>query len=503
MPRKKANTTGKKDALTAIAPSANTFAALMDDEVDDMVDEVQKTTKVKKVNKVDKAKIIDENDEVDMDHGNDEIDEVESDSDVFLNSTPRKFGSNSSQKKTQSKSDESSKSNEVAKAEPEEDGWITVGSKKPQGKNTKNVSNSKNASNKTVVTKNAKNIAKVTKVTKSVKSDTMKGETDEGESDSENSDESNDNSNSGSDDEYQHNNDYGERITKVEKYSKNDDNQNRSKMPQDKFQDRSRDRSQDRSQTGSHSGSHSKYVFNSSRLDIRNRDSGKEKGKYNRVSKPRPYSHQKPDDRDLDDAHFYNPNEIKSNKGDEMSLNTPWKVWVHSNNSSDWGLESYDSGSKLESVGQMLRFLYDFESLNKRDYQYFVMRNEIAPIWEDINNKDGVITSIKINLGNRDDSLDIGAMAFKVICMLVLNESFVKNNTDINGVCFSIKNNSPHIKLWVKDRAQNSAFEKGLPMALLRQFETLVESNRRYNSNYYRGGARPVSVLTRNIKPDE
>merc|ERR1711916_210257 len=141
--------------------------------------------------------------------------------------------------------------------------------------------------------------------------------------------------------------------------------------------------------------------------------------------------------------------------GDEMSLHTPWKVWIHANHTDDWGLDSYDSGSSIQTVGEMLRFLYDFESLNKRDFQYFVMRNEIAPIWEDINNKDGVITSIKINLGNREDSYDIGSMAFKVICILIMNESFVKNNTDINGVCFSIKNNSPHIKIWVKDRTRN------------------------------------------------
>ena len=188
-------------------------------------------------------------------------------------------------------------------------------------------------------------------------------------------------------------------------------------------------------------------------------------------------------------------------RGDDFSLNAPWKVWIHENDSRIWNLESYRSGPKIETISQMLRTLYDFESLNKRDYQYFIMRNEIAPIWEDINNKDGVITSIKINIGNRE-SCDIGSMSFKVICMLVLNESFVRNNTDINGVCYSIKNNSPHIKFWVKDRSRNSTFERELPMTLLRQIEQIVESGRKF-TNIYRPNTRPVSIMTKNIEPDE
>ena len=188
-------------------------------------------------------------------------------------------------------------------------------------------------------------------------------------------------------------------------------------------------------------------------------------------------------------------------KSDDLSLNTPWKVWIHANDSRLWNLESYHSGQKIETVGQMLSTLYDFESLNKKDYQYFIMRNEIAPIWEDINNKDGVITSIKINVGNRE-SCDIGSMSFKVICMLVLNESFVRNNMDINGVCYSIKNNSPHIKFWVKDRTRNSTFERELPISLLKQIESIVESNRKF-SNFYKPSTRPVSVMTKNIEPDE
>jgi hypothetical protein len=403
MPRKKSNYTGKKESgAKAITTTVNTFAALMDDDVDTSSSGTGSSSQERSASKSGSAS---HNSGSNISHNASEerrgrsapeTDE-NADSDGFVTVGNRRRKNKKITPKAESKPE----------PEPEEDGWIRVGAKKSKGK--------------------------------------KKPQRD-----------------------YE-NNDYGERIEKNTK-----------------------------SKSGSYEKPKTKYVFNPS-----SRYSSSSKSKYNRYNKNRSYSYQKNDDREYTDAQYYEPEEGETTKGDEMSLNTPWKVWIHANNTDNWGLDSYDSGSKIETVGQILRFLYDFESLDKRNYQYFVMRNEIAPIWEDINNKDGVITSIKINLGNRDDSYDIGSMAFKVICLLVLNEAFVKNNTDINGVCFSIKNNSPHIKIWVKDRTRNGAFEKGLPMALLRQFENLVESNRRYNSNYYRGGARPVSVLTRNIKPDE
>ena len=408
MPRNKKNT-GKSEPAK-LAPSVNTFAALMDD---DSYEEVRSSNSGSVSGKSGSYSPNPQNSgsnnsyEEDQDCSNRDCSDRDcSDSDGFV--TVGRRGNNRRVAK-------------VKKPEPaktaDEDGWTTVGPRKPSKNKRRG-----------------------------------RSRTDHERDDN-------------------HNNDYGERIEKT-----------------------------DKAKSGSFDKPRSRYVFNPSSNFSSGRGGG---GKYNRYNKTRPQSYQKNDDREYTDAQYFDPSEVEEIKGDDMSLNTPWKVWIHANNTDDWGLDSYDSGSKIDSVGQLMRFLYDFESLNKRDFQYFVMRNEIAPIWEDMNNKDGVITSIKINLGNRDDSYDIGAMAFKVICILVLNEAFVKNNTDINGVCFSIKNNSPHIKIWVKDRTRNGAFEKGLPMALLRQFETLIESNRRYNSNYYRGGARPVSVLTKNIKPDE
>ena len=205
-------------------------------------------------------------------------------------------------------------------------------------------------------------------------------------------------------------------------------------------------------------------------------------------------------DRDRDrerKTYYYQPPKEST---DKYILNTPWMMWIHDNKSSDWTIDSYIPGPKITTVEQMHRVLFDFESLDKQRYQYFIMRNEITPIWEDINNRDGVITSIRITTDEDISSFNYSVIAFKIICMLVLNESFVVNNLDINGLSFSIKSNTPLIKLWVKDNKNNYSFEKKLPSHLLHQIQSLIDSKRRTRGG--RNHNRTVSIMSKNIEPD-
>lgn len=205
------------------------------------------------------------------------------------------------------------------------------------------------------------------------------------------------------------------------------------------------------------------------------------------------------DEKEVDNLEYYNP-AIKY-PGDDMKLNSSWTVWIHENDNPNWDLKSYQDIYTINSIGSMWRFLSVFDNLNKNVRQYFIMRDGITPIWEDNNNKQGAICSIMIdnmNRGNRYNRGDLGVDAFAAMCILVMNESFVKNNGDINGLCYSIKSKSVLIKIWVKDYKNNEKFNDKLPFTFLKTLESMLD-----NRGYTRSSNRSmISVQTKPIKPN-
>lgn len=209
------------------------------------------------------------------------------------------------------------------------------------------------------------------------------------------------------------------------------------------------------------------------------------------------------EDTDANKIEYYNPG-IKLH-GDEMKLNTAWTVWIHENDNQDWSLSSYKSIYEINSIGSMWRFLWILDNLNKNVRQYYIMRNGITPIWEDNNNKQGAICSIMIdnmNRSSRHTRGDLGVDAFSAICILAMNESFVKNNQDINGLCYSIKSRSVLIKLWIKDYESNSNFIDKLPITILKSLDTIISNMENRGHLMKSNGKSKVSVQIKQIKPN-
>ena len=167
-------------------------------------------------------------------------------------------------------------------------------------------------------------------------------------------------------------------------------------------------------------------------------------------------------------------------KGHDMHLNSTWKVWIHENDNPNWDIGSYINIYTMDTIDKMWRFLNTFDALNKTQQQYYIMREGIMPIWEDNNNKHGGICSIMIDNVNKYEKFPksmIGIDSFVAFCVLVMNESFVQNNLDINGINYSVKNKNILIKLWVKDYQKNIAFINNLPKVLLQKIDGLLSLN--------------------------
>jgi hypothetical protein len=193
-------------------------------------------------------------------------------------------------------------------------------------------------------------------------------------------------------------------------------------------------------------------------------------------------------------------------KGNNMKLNSTWTVWIHENSNTEWDIESYDSIYTIDNIGSLWRFLLVFDNLDKNVRQYYIMRDGITPIWEDNNNKKGGICSIMfgnmMNRHRRNLRGDIGVDIFIAICILVLNESFVKNNLDINGLCYSIKNRCVLIKLWIKDYDLNTEFIELLPISLLKKIDSIISMMENENNILRNNGRSSVSVQFKKIQPN-
>jgi len=187
-------------------------------------------------------------------------------------------------------------------------------------------------------------------------------------------------------------------------------------------------------------------------------------------------------------------------QGDQMALNTQWTVWIHNNTNPDWDIGSYEHIYQINNIGSMWRFISVFGNLDKGTRQYYIMRDGITPIWEDNNNKHGAICSIMIDNSfrtNRATHGDMGVDVFSAICILVMNESFVRNNLDVNGLCYSAKGRNILIKLWVKNYEVNKNFIEKLPLSILKCIDNMLASS----GERKQAGRSKVSVQVKQIKP--
>ena len=184
--------------------------------------------------------------------------------------------------------------------------------------------------------------------------------------------------------------------------------------------------------------------------------------------------------------------------GNEKKLNSYWTVWVHRLNCNDWTINGYQKIYVINSIGSFWRFFNNFQLINTYTNQIFIMREEIAPIWEDVNNKFGGICSIKIDSIQRGMKTDLSTESFATICMLIMNETLVQNNKNINGISYSVKKRSSLVKIWTKTYEESKDFTKELPVTLINKFNQ--ELQRQSKSVLNNDGK--ISIQYKQIKPE-
>jgi hypothetical protein len=174
--------------------------------------------------------------------------------------------------------------------------------------------------------------------------------------------------------------------------------------------------------------------------------------------------------------YLYDPNKFDKNElGNEIYFNSKWNLYIHKNENPSWKIKDYIFIEYYHSIGEFWRIFNNFHFLDKINNQVYIMRENIMPIWEDINNRGGGIYSLKIEFVDKNKRNLIGSELMTAICLMISNECFVKNNQCINGINYSIKNRSIMIKLWIKNYQENLNFIMDVPIDFLNVVNNVIK----------------------------
>lgn len=146
----------------------------------------------------------------------------------------------------------------------------------------------------------------------------------------------------------------------------------------------------------------------------------------------------------------------------DFAFTTYWTVWEHDNNSTDWKETGYVPIGTIKTIKEFWNLLNNFHTLKHTSYSFFIMREDIKPIWEDPKNKNGGICSFRIDGQS-------GMELFTTLSLMIVNNTLTENINTINGISFSIKNNWCLVKIWNDDKTYN--IHEAIPPQLIKYFE--------------------------------
>jgi len=135
----------------------------------------------------------------------------------------------------------------------------------------------------------------------------------------------------------------------------------------------------------------------------------------------------------------------------EYELNNKWTLWCHSLTNNNWDVGSYNKIYELENIYDY-KSLIDFVTLN--DYynsMFFLMRENILPIWEDENNINGCSLTLKVPNSEVKKEWD-------KLTLYCITEDLNFNKEDyeqINGISISPKKEFNILKIWFKNKITN------------------------------------------------
>lgn len=128
-------------------------------------------------------------------------------------------------------------------------------------------------------------------------------------------------------------------------------------------------------------------------------------------------------------------------------MNT-WNLWYH-HYKDDWTINGYRNIYKINSPKSFWELYNNWDKIGGLlSKQFFIMKENITPLWEDKMNKNGGCWSLKINI-------NIAKEMWEYLSVLLITNNLY-NNDNINGLSICLKkNNICVIKIWIKENSND------------------------------------------------
>lgn len=126
-------------------------------------------------------------------------------------------------------------------------------------------------------------------------------------------------------------------------------------------------------------------------------------------------------------------------------LENNWLMWIHYVYDNDWSINSYKQIHSFDTLEELIKLNNFLNNNILSNLMVFYMKNNIKPIWEDENNKDGGSFSYKIS-NNLLENVWKNLVYSLLGNTLSDDENILKN---INGISISPKKNYCIIKIWL------------------------------------------------------
>tara|TARA_A100001015_G_scaffold311883_2_gene415984 strand:+ start:1083 stop:1631 length:549 start_codon:yes stop_codon:yes gene_type:complete len=128
-------------------------------------------------------------------------------------------------------------------------------------------------------------------------------------------------------------------------------------------------------------------------------------------------------------------------------LSDKWSFWSHSPFETDWSINSYKLIHNFNTLEDCIKLIENINREIYEKYMIFLMKNDIKPIWEDKNNKNGGCFSYKI-LTDKIYEFSKKNLYLIIGNTINSNDEIIKN---INGISISPKKYFCIFKIWIRD----------------------------------------------------
>lgn len=143
---------------------------------------------------------------------------------------------------------------------------------------------------------------------------------------------------------------------------------------------------------------------------------------------------------------------ISSGNDISDTLQSSWNLYFHDPFNNNWDKKSFYN---IYTINNINEFWDLFNSIKKfmNTGMFFLMRNNIIPLWEEEENKNGGYISYKIK--NSSFITEIEEILIKLLSEKTLKDNYIKDYNIVNGISISPKKHFSIVRIWLKNMKYN------------------------------------------------